>query len=68
MANEDLIRAEWVPVRAAARWTGDPLAVRRLHQLAQHIHKGMSGDGGHAPSAVDTGPGPTAVAVTYVVR
>ena len=37
VADEDLIRTEEVPVRAVARWLGDPPAVRRLHELAQHI-------------------------------
>ena len=34
--NQDLVRAERVAVRAADWRTGDPLAVRRLHKLAQH--------------------------------
>ena len=36
MANEDLVRAERVAVRAADWRTGDPLAIRGLHKLAQH--------------------------------
>jgi hypothetical protein len=36
MPDEDLIRAELVPVGTARRRAGHPLAVRRLHQLAQH--------------------------------
>jgi len=31
MANEDLIRAEWVAVRAPLRPAGHPLAIRGLH-------------------------------------
>jgi hypothetical protein len=31
MSDEDLIRAESVPVRASGRWVGDPLPVRGLH-------------------------------------
>jgi len=37
MAHEDLAGAEGVPVRASRRRAGHPLAVRRLHQLAQHV-------------------------------
>jgi hypothetical protein len=36
VSDEDLIRAEAVPVRAVCRWVGDPLPGRRLDQLAQH--------------------------------
>jgi hypothetical protein len=36
MADEGLIRAEWVAVRAPGRPAGHPPAVRGLHQLAQH--------------------------------
>jgi hypothetical protein len=36
MPDEDLIRAESVPVRAARRRVRDPRPGRRLHQLTQH--------------------------------
>ena len=36
MPHEDLVRAENVPVRASSRRAGDPLAVGRLYQVAQH--------------------------------
>jgi len=36
VSDEDLIRAQCVPVRASRRQARDPLAVRGLHQLAQH--------------------------------
>jgi hypothetical protein len=36
MSDEYLIRAEAVPVGASRRRVGDPLAIRRLHQVAQH--------------------------------
>jgi hypothetical protein len=36
VADEDLVRSDSVPVRASAGWSRDPLAVRGLHQLAQH--------------------------------
>ena len=39
--DEDLVRAERVPVRAAARRSGDPFAVSRLNQLAQHSTEHM---------------------------
>ena len=42
MPDEDLVRAECVPVRAVARRPGDPLAVRGLHQLAQHLRQRMT--------------------------
>lgn len=35
--DENLIGAEGVPVRAAGWWSGDPLAIRGLHQVAQHV-------------------------------
>jgi len=38
-SDQNLIRAEGVPVWAARRRAGDPLAVRRLHQLIQHNYK-----------------------------
>jgi hypothetical protein len=31
MSDEDLIRTEAVPVRASARWVGDPLPGPRLY-------------------------------------
>ena len=34
MPNQDSVRAERVAVGAAARWTGDPLAVGRLREVA----------------------------------
>ena len=37
--DQNLIRAEGVPIWAARRRAGDPLAVRRLHQLIQHNYK-----------------------------
>jgi hypothetical protein len=37
MPDEDLIRAKEMPVRAAGWWSGDPLAIRGLHQVAQHV-------------------------------
>ena len=36
VADEDLIRAEWMTVGASHWWVGDPVPGRRLHQLAQH--------------------------------
>src|ERR1700754_4602785 len=36
MPDGALVSAEPVAVRAAGRWPDDPLAVRGLHQLAQH--------------------------------
>jgi hypothetical protein len=39
VADEDLVGAEAVPVRAPSRWVGDPLPARGLHQLAQHSQK-----------------------------
>jgi len=30
VSHEDLIRAEWMTVGAAARWVGDPLPIRGL--------------------------------------
>jgi hypothetical protein len=36
MPNEDLIRAERVSVRTAARRAGHPLAIRGLHKVAEH--------------------------------
>ena len=36
MPDEDLVRAEGVTVGASARRTGDPFAVGRLDQLAEH--------------------------------
>ena len=36
MSDEELIRAKSVPIWATGRWSGDPLPVGRLHQLAQH--------------------------------
>ena len=40
MPDEDLVRAEGVTVGASARRTGDPFAVGRLDQLAEHNQKG----------------------------
>jgi hypothetical protein len=40
VADQDLIRAECVPVWAARRRAGHPLAVGRLDQLAEHNQKG----------------------------
>ena len=34
VADEDLIRAEWVSIRASRRRAGHPLAVGRLHKVA----------------------------------
>ena len=42
--DEDLIRAEWVPVWAAGGWSGDPPTGRGLHQVAQHIRDPRSMD------------------------
>jgi len=39
MPNDDLVRPEWVTVGAVGRRMGDPPAVRRLHQFAQHDYK-----------------------------
>ena len=39
MSDEDLARAEPVPVRASRRGMGDPLPVRGLYELAQHDEK-----------------------------
>jgi len=39
VADEYLIRAERVPVRAPGRRAGDPLPGRGLYQLAQHDEK-----------------------------
>lgn len=36
MPDEDLIRAEQVPVRAARRRPGDPFAISGSHKVAQH--------------------------------
>ena len=36
VADEDLIGAEAVPVRASRMWSGDPLPGRGLHELDQH--------------------------------
>jgi hypothetical protein len=36
VADEDLVGAERVTVRAAALWVDDPLPGRRLHELAEH--------------------------------
>jgi hypothetical protein len=36
VSDEDLIRSERVPIRAAGWWSGDPLPGSGLHQLAQH--------------------------------
>jgi hypothetical protein len=36
MTYQHLSRPEGVPVRAAGRWSGDPLPVRGLHQVAEH--------------------------------
>jgi hypothetical protein len=41
VADEDLVRAERMPVRAAARRSGDPFAVSRLNQVAQHSTEHM---------------------------
>jgi hypothetical protein len=43
MPHENLIRAETVPVRASSGWAGDPLAVRRLHKIAQHVSELRTG-------------------------
>jgi hypothetical protein len=43
VADEDLIRAEGVAVRAAARRVGDPLPVRGLHKVSQHAHDAIRG-------------------------
>ena len=40
MPDEDLVRAEWVSVRATRRRAGHPLAIRRLKKIAQHNQKG----------------------------
>jgi len=42
MTDEDLIRAERVSVRAAARRPGDPLAIRCLHEVTEHTLKRRS--------------------------
>jgi hypothetical protein len=42
VADEDLIRSELVPVRAACRRMGDPIPGRRLYQLAQHNGQPMA--------------------------
>jgi len=39
MAHEDLAGAEGVPVRASRRQAGHPLAVRRLHKVAEYEPK-----------------------------
>jgi len=39
MPDEDLVRAEWVSVRAPLRPAGHPLAVRRLHKVAEYEPK-----------------------------
>jgi hypothetical protein len=39
VSDEDLIRPKRMPVRTAGRTAGDPLAVRGLHQLAQHNYQ-----------------------------
>ena len=44
VTHEDLIRAERVSVGAAARGTGDPLAVRGLHKVTDHDYNRMSAD------------------------
>jgi hypothetical protein len=36
VADEDLVRAERVVVRATGRWSGDPLPGRRLNEGADH--------------------------------
>ena len=41
MPDEDLVRAEGVTVGASARRTGDPFAVGRLDQLAEHSSEHM---------------------------
>jgi hypothetical protein len=43
--DEDLIRSEGMPVRAAGGWSGDPFPGRRLYQLAQHEYKPMRSRG-----------------------
>jgi hypothetical protein len=53
MSDEDLIRAECVPVRATRRRVRDPLAVRGPHQLAQHDYKPTTE---HPAAAVGLGP------------
>jgi hypothetical protein len=40
MPDEDLVRAEWVSVRATRRRAGHLLAIRRLKKIAQHNQKG----------------------------
>jgi hypothetical protein len=42
VSDEDLIRAEGVAVRASRRWSGDPLPVRGLSQIAQYAYKPMT--------------------------
>ena len=44
MADEDLVRAERVTVRAAARRPRHPLAIRGLNKVAQHDYNRMSAD------------------------
>jgi hypothetical protein len=39
VADEDFAWAERVSIRAAGRRVGDPLAGRRLHQLADHSYE-----------------------------
>jgi hypothetical protein len=39
VADEDLVRAEWVSVGTMCRRAGDPLPGRGLYQLAQHDYK-----------------------------
>ena len=53
VADQDLIRAERVPVRTSRRWVCDPLPGRRLHQLAQHILKPTTE---HPAAAAGLGP------------
>jgi hypothetical protein len=36
VSDEDLVWAEGVPVWASARRSGDPFAIRGLHEFTQH--------------------------------
>jgi hypothetical protein len=41
MADQDAVGAELMSVWASRWWAGDPLTVRRLHQLADIWHASM---------------------------
>ena len=43
VADQDLVGAERVPVRASRWRVGDPIPGGRLHQLAQHPNQPMRG-------------------------